>query len=50
MLRLGVGTPLKPIRHLHSARFDINESALPIGAKSLARSVCQIAHELASAS
>lgn len=50
MLRLGVGTPLKPVRHLHSARFDINESALPIGAKSLARSVCQIAHELAAAS
>jgi amidohydrolase len=46
MLRLGVGTPLKPIRHLHSTRFDINESALPIGARTLARSVCHIAHDL----
>jgi amidohydrolase len=48
MLRLGVGTPLKPIKHLHSSCFDINESALPIGAKTLARSVCRMAHDLAT--
>ncbi|MGA1204580.1 MAG: M20 metallopeptidase family protein [Opitutales bacterium] len=48
MLRLGVGTPLKPVRHLHSSCFDINESALPIGAKALARCVCRLAHELDS--
>lgn len=47
MLRLGVGTPLKPVKHLHSSCFDINESALPIGAKSLARSVYRITHDLA---
>jgi amidohydrolase len=46
MLRLGVGTPLKPVRHLHSTRFDVNEAALPIGAKSLARSITAIAHSL----
>jgi amidohydrolase len=46
MLRLGVGTPLKPIRHLHSPSFDVNESALPIGTRAIARSVCQIAHDL----
>jgi amidohydrolase len=46
MLRLGVGTPLKPVRHLHSSCFDVNESALPIGAKALARSVIQIARDL----
>jgi amidohydrolase len=46
MLRLGVGTPLKPVRHLHSTRFDVNEAALPIGAKSLARCVTAIAHSL----
>lgn len=47
MLRLGVGTPLKPVRHLHSPRFDVNEAALPVGAKALSRSVCRIAHALA---
>ncbi len=46
MLRLGVGTPLKPVRHLHSPSFDVNESALPIGTRAIARSVCQIAHDL----
>lgn len=46
MLRLGVGTPLKAVHHLHSPRFDVNESALPIGAKALARCVIQIAHSL----
>ena len=48
MLRLGVGTPLKPIHHLHSSRFDVNESALPIGARALARCVVRMAHDLAS--
>ena len=48
MMRLGVGTPLKSIRHLHSTRFDINESALPIGAKALARSICRLAHDLST--
>jgi len=46
MLRLGVGTPLKPVSHLHSAHFDLNEAALPIGARSLARCVAGIAHLL----
>lgn len=46
MLRLGVGTPLKPIRHLHSTRFDVNEAALPIGATTLARCVAAIAQSL----
>jgi hypothetical protein len=46
MLRLGVGTPLKPIRHLHSTRFDVNEAALPIGTKSLARCITAITHSL----
>ncbi|NDV63120.1 amidohydrolase [Puniceicoccales bacterium CK1056] len=49
MLRLGVGTPLKPVRHLHSSCFDVNESALPIGAKALTRSVVQIARHLENA-
>ena len=48
MLRLGVGTALKPVRHLHSSCFDVNESALPIGARALARSVVRIAHEMAA--
>jgi metal-dependent amidase/aminoacylase/carboxypeptidase family protein len=47
MLRLGVGTPLKPVRHLHSSCFDVNEDALPVGAKVLARAVARIASELA---
>ena len=46
MLRLGVGTPLKPVRHLHSSKFDLNESALPIGSRALARSVIRIAHAI----
>jgi amidohydrolase len=48
MLRLGVGTALKPVRHLHSSCFDVNEDALPVGAKALARSVTRIAWELAT--
>lgn len=50
MLRLGVGTPLKPVRHLHSTCFDINESALPIGTRSLARCACCMAHHVAESS
>ena len=46
MLRLGVGTPLKPVRHLHSSSFDVNEAALPIGANALARCTSSIAHFL----
>lgn len=47
MMRLGVGSPLKPVLHLHSTSFDINETALPIGSRILARSVLTIAHDLA---
>ncbi len=43
MLRLGVGTPLQKVRHLHSSCFDINESSLPIGTRSLARCVSKLA-------
>ncbi len=50
MLRLGVGTPLKPVRHLHSSCFDVNEAALPIGAGVLARCALHIAADLAGTS
>jgi len=50
LLRLGVGTPLKPIRHLHSSCFDINESALPVGTRTLARCVSAVAWNHASKS
>jgi amidohydrolase len=43
MFRLGVGTPLQPVHHLHSPRFDLNEKALPIGSKLLARTLLQLA-------
>ena len=43
LLRLGVGTPLQPVHHLHSPKFDINEAALPFGAKALARSLYALA-------
>lgn len=49
MLRLGVGTPLQPVHHLHSPRFDINEDALPIGSMALARAVVALAHHFDSA-
>lgn len=39
MLRLGTGFADRPNAHLHSPRFDLDESALPIGARLLARSV-----------
>lgn len=50
MLRLGVGTPLKPVRHLHSSCFDLNEAALPIGAGVLARCALHIAADLEGSS
>ncbi|HKJ90546.1 MAG TPA: M20/M25/M40 family metallo-hydrolase, partial [Oceanipulchritudo sp.] len=50
MLRLGVGTPLKPVRHLHSSCFDVNEAALPIGAGVLARCALHIAADLEGSS
>lgn len=46
MLRLGVGTPMQPVRHLHASDFDIDERALPIGARLLAQSVLSIAQQI----
>jgi amidohydrolase len=43
MLRLGVATPLKPQRHLHSTGFDIDERALPVGAMVLAQTALTLA-------
>ncbi len=42
MLRLGVGFPGEPVRHLHSNTFDINEDALSLGAKVLVRSLLEL--------
>lgn len=42
MLRLGVGFPDEPVRHLHSNTFDIHEDALALGAKVLARSILEL--------
>lgn len=39
MLRLGTGFRDRPNAHLHSPRFDLDEAALPLGARLLARSV-----------
>ncbi len=39
MLRLGTGFSDRPSAHLHSPRFDIDEAALPIGARLLARTL-----------
>ena len=39
LLRLGVASPDRPRHFLHSPHFDIDESALAIGAKVLAHSV-----------
>jgi len=49
MLRLGVGTPLQPVLHLHSTAFDINEAALPIGARVLASCALAFARNLQNA-
>lgn len=46
MLRLGVGTPMRPMRHLHSTHFDIDERALPIGAMVLANGALSLALSL----
>jgi amidohydrolase len=43
MLRLGVAPPGMPQQHLHSSTFDIDERALAIGVKILARSVTLLA-------
>ncbi len=43
MLRLGVGLHGQPQRYLHSPQFDIDESALTIGAKTLAHSTLRLA-------
>jgi len=47
MLRLGVGSPLRPVHHLHSPHFDINEGALPIGAKALALTTAALLERVA---
>jgi amidohydrolase len=39
MLRLGTGFRDRPSAHLHSPRFDVDEAALPLGARLLARSI-----------
>jgi amidohydrolase len=39
MLRLGTGFRDRPSAHLHSPRFDVDEAALGLGARLLARSV-----------
>lgn len=39
MLRLGTGFRDRPSAHLHSPRFDVDESALTVGARVLAHSV-----------
>jgi amidohydrolase len=44
LLRLGVASPDRPRHALHSAQFDLDERALAIGAKVLARSVVLLCH------
>jgi len=46
MLRLGVALEGKPCHHLHSPHFDIDERALTLGAKILARGVLMTAQAL----
>jgi amidohydrolase len=45
IIRLGIRTPDGPPRHIHSATFDLDEDALPVGAAVLAemarRFVCE---------
>ena len=45
MLRLGVASLDRPRYALHSPHFDIDEGALPIGAKVLAHSVVMLSRE-----
>ncbi|MDG3004079.1 M20 metallopeptidase family protein [Paludisphaera mucosa] len=47
MLRLGVAGPGRAVHHLHSPSFDIDERALVLGAKILARSAVMMAHAFA---
>jgi amidohydrolase len=49
LLRLGVGVGPEPRPGLHHPRFDIDERALPIGAKILAHGVVEVATKLGSA-
>jgi amidohydrolase len=48
MLRLGVAEEGKPRHHLHSPHFDIDERALALGAKILARGAILTAQALAA--
>jgi amidohydrolase len=48
LLRLGVAAPNRPRHFLHSPLFDIDEQALLIGAKVLARSVVLVSESLRS--
>jgi amidohydrolase len=48
LLRLGVASLDRPRHSLHSPHFDIDEGALAIGAKILARSVVQLSRESAA--
>lgn len=43
MLRLGVGIEGQPLHHLHTPSFDLDERALAIGAKILARTLVLLA-------
>ncbi|WP_165251394.1 M20 metallopeptidase family protein [Paludisphaera soli] len=47
LLRLGTATPGNPAHHLHSPSFDIDERALTLGAKLLARSAVLMAEAFA---
>ncbi len=41
MMRLGIRTPGGLSRHIHSATFDLDEDALPVGAAVLAEAACR---------
>ena len=43
--RLGVTPPGQPLRDLHSSNFDIDESALPVGAATLAAAALRLLRE-----
>ncbi len=49
LLRLGVAAEDRPAHHLHSPSFDVDERALTLGARILARSAVLMALDLASA-
>jgi amidohydrolase len=48
LLRLGVAAPNRPRHFLHSPLFDIDEQALVVGSKVLARSVVLLSESLRS--